>query len=385
MLKLAIIITHPIQYFSPLFCLLQNRDKLQIKVFYTWERGSESFDKGFGKKVAWDIPLLEGYEYCFVPNNGQMKKGFWNVRNPLLNSEIEQWGAEAIMVFGWNYLSHLRAMIYFKGRIPVLFRGDSHLLNKKGPIKAWLRKIWLSWVYKHIDYGVFVGTNNKNYYLQFGLKENQLVFAPHAIDNARFSDSIDKKYEQSAADWRIQLGYSKEDIVFGYIGKLEDVKNPNLLLNAFKQLTRQEAKLLFVGNGHLENQLKENSENEPRVQFLGFQNQSVMPILHRVLDVLVLPSKSETWGLTINEAMACGRPVIVSSQVGCAIDLVKNGQNGYIFESGMLNDLLGKMELLIESRGVNNKMGKASQKIIKDWSFPKLAMKLEEHLKRISK
>src|SRR5215207_1918460 len=100
-MKLAVIITHPIQYYAPLFKLLTERGKIKLKVFYTWERGAEKFDVGFGKAFDWDIPLLEGYEYTFVSNKGNQKKGFWNVKNPGLIREIKDWGPQAILVYGW--------------------------------------------------------------------------------------------------------------------------------------------------------------------------------------------------------------------------------------------------------------------------------------------
>src|SRR4051812_28847575 len=125
MKKLVIITTHPIQYNAPVFRLLTERKKLLVKVFYTWEKGAERFDEGFGKSFKWDIPLLDGYEYTFVSNNGDHKKGFWDVKNPTLIEEVEKWNPDAVLIYGWNYRSHLKAMRHFKGKIKVFFRGDS--------------------------------------------------------------------------------------------------------------------------------------------------------------------------------------------------------------------------------------------------------------------
>jgi hypothetical protein len=97
-MKLAIVITHPIQYYAPLFKLLAARGNIDCKIFYTWERGAEKFDVGFGKSFDWDIPLLEGYNYTFVSNDGNMKKGFWDVKNPRLNKEIQSWKPDAVLV-----------------------------------------------------------------------------------------------------------------------------------------------------------------------------------------------------------------------------------------------------------------------------------------------
>jgi glycosyltransferase involved in cell wall biosynthesis len=376
MKKLAIIITHPIQYYSPLFKLISERNKILIKVFYTWEQSKNKvYDKKFGKEIKWDIPLLEGYEYKFVKNKAKNpgSGNYWGVVNPTLIMEIEEWQADALLVFGWNHHSHFKAIRYFKGIIPVYFRGDSTLLDEQAGFKTFLRRIWLKFVYRYIDYAFYVGTNNKAYYLKHGLKEKQLVFAPHAIDNNRFY-SNSKENTEKAKLWKKELGITGNDIVFLFVGKFEKKKNPLLLVELAKYFPQY--KFLFVGNGELENEMKQKAAKN--VIFLPFQNQSQMPIVYRLGDIYVLPSThNETWGLAVNEAMACGRAVLVSDKVGCAIDLIKPAENGYIFQSGNLHDLKDKIALIAKNH-IN--FGKKSVEIISDWSFEKIAEMIEKQL-----
>src|SRR3984893_6260179 len=133
--RLAIVSTHPIQYYAPIFQALSRSGGVQPRVFYTWSQtaGSGVADAGFGKTITWDIPLLEGYEFEFIPNIARRPgtEHFFGLRNPALNRAIEQWQAEAILVFGWNSEAHLRALLHFKNRIPVFFRGDSTLLDRR--------------------------------------------------------------------------------------------------------------------------------------------------------------------------------------------------------------------------------------------------------------
>ena len=103
MIKLAIVTTHPVQYNAPVFKLLSERKIINIKVFYTWEKGSELHDKHFKRIIVWDLPLLEGYQYRFISNNGNYNKKFWDIKNPDLINEIRQWGADAVLVFGWKF------------------------------------------------------------------------------------------------------------------------------------------------------------------------------------------------------------------------------------------------------------------------------------------
>ncbi len=384
--KLAIIVTHPIQYYSPLFRKINESGKIELKVFYTWSQAQgKKYDPGFGKEVDWDIPLLDGYNYTFV-NNISKKPGsnhFNGIVNPTLIKEIEEWNADAVLIIGWNFKSHLKAMRYFKDKIPVYFRGDSTLLDERSELKKIARRIFLRWVYSNIDYAFYVGTRNKEYFLANGLKPAQLIFAPHAIDNERFYDK-DGSYKQKALEWRRSLGIKDDDFVFLFAGKSEPVKNPMLLLKAFMRLNIPKSHLIFVGNGVLENELKNyvtlrqaQCDNYCNIHFLDFQNQSAMPIVYRLGNVFVLPSVSETWGLALNEAMACGLPVIVSDKVGCAVDLVEQDKNGYIFKSNneteiqrVMNDC---MYVWVHDKSKFTKMGFNSLNKIQEYSMDVLA------------
>ena len=140
-----------------------------------------------------------------------------------------------------------------------------------------------------------------------------------------------KSAEKEALDIRKDLGIDPQATVFLFAGKLEDKKQPLELAEAFASLQSQ-AHLIYVGSGMLEDELKKRFDSNPNIHFVGFQNQSKMPIWYRVADVFCLPSRGpgETWGLAVNEALACGCSVIVSDRVGCAEDLVKGQPFGRI-------------------------------------------------------
>ncbi len=379
MKKLAVIITHPIQYYSPLFRLIAERNNIKVKVFYTWSQAKNKFfDKKFGKEISWDIPLLEGYDYQFVENTAKKPDvhGFFGLDNPDLIPKIEKYSPDAILVFGWNHKSHFQVMRYFKGKIPVLFRGDSHLLDEVPGIKTFLRRNWLKFVYKYVDYAFYVGTYNKEYFLKHGLNENQLIFAPHAIDNERFYDK-EGQYQSQANEWKKELGISEDDIVYLFAGKFEPKKAPLFLLNAFLQVNDKNKKLIFVGNGVLEEEMRKIADK--RVIFLPFQNQSKMPVVYRLADYFMLPSAyNETWGLAVNEAMACSRAILVSDKVGCSIDLVKNNYNGYIFEAQNSENLIHLLDNSDKTKA--KEFGSNSKNIISKWSFEKIAESIEDFL-----
>jgi glycosyltransferase involved in cell wall biosynthesis len=370
MKKLAIIITHPIQYYAPVFKLLNQT--INIKVFYTWgEKALEKFDPGFGKKIDWDIPLLDGYDYEWVKNTASNAGShhFMGIINPDLINQINTWQPNAILIFGWAYHSHLKAIRYFKNKIPVYFRGDSTLLDAQTGVKLFLRSVFLRWVYRHIDHAFYAGTSNKAYFKKYGLTHEQLTFAPHAIDNDRFVTDNSNR----ALEIRQSLNISADDVLILFAGKLEQKKSPQLLLKAFLTLNMPHAHLLFTGNGIMETLLKQEAGSNKNIHFIDFQNQSVMPAIYQACDLFCLPSKGpgETWGLAVNEAMACGKAILVSDKVGCAVNLVIPGFTGDIFEAENLLDIIEKIRLLTNDKSKLKVLGANAKIKITDWSFDK--------------
>lgn len=380
MKKLAIITTHPVQYNAPMFALLTARGKVQVKVFYTWGESvlKNKYDPGFNKNISWDIPLLDSYGYSFIQNvaTDPGSHHFKGIDNPTLIKEIEEWNADAILVYGWSFKSHLKTMRYLHGRMPVFFRGDSTMLGQKNHFKFLIRKYFLRWVYRHINKAFYVGAHNKSYFLQHGLKEADLLFAPHAVDNERFADERGI-YQQKADEWRKELGINPHDLVLVYAGKLEPIKNLGWLIEAINELNEAPVKLLLVGNGPLENELKKKASGNSRIIFIDFQNQQQMPVVYRLGQVFILCSHSETWGLSINEAMASGRAILVNETCGCAPDLVRNSINGFVFNASDKSSFIKYVEKLIADESLVNNMGAQSKEIISKWNFEEVCKVIE--------
>lgn len=385
MKKLAIITTHPIQYNAPWFQLMASRQKLSLRVFYTWSQAQiEVKDKTFGRTIKWDIPLLEGYDFEVVENVAKNPgtHHFNGIDCPKLIGKLKAFQPDVLLVFGWSFKSNLKVLRYFKGKVPLWFRGDSTLLDETPGLKTFFRRLGLRWVYSYVDRAFYVGSANKTYYLKHGLKDSELVYAPHAIDNDRFADDSEKQYQAKAGKWRHDLGLKPDDLVILFAGKFEAKKQPNLLMDAVIQANvkrNKPIKLVLVGNGPLEAELKDKANNNDFITFIPFQNQSKMPVVYRLGDVYCLPSKGpgETWGLAVNEAMASGRPVIVSDKVGCASDLV-NDSTGWVFPFDQ-PEILQKL-LVGMVKDQLNVMGLRAENFIKDWSFVRLVKSFEEEL-----
>jgi glycosyltransferase involved in cell wall biosynthesis len=371
-MRLSILTTHPVQYYAPVFRELAARPGVELQVFYGWKGAVEStLDRGFGQAFAWDVPLLEGYSFEFLENMAA-EPGTHHavgINCPKVVDRIEAWKPDALLVYGWNYRSHQQALRAFHGRLPVLFRGDSTLLDERPGWRKVARRLYLRWIYRKIDLALAVGSANHAYFAAHGLPESTIRHVPHSVDNAFFADP-DGKQTEAARQWRETLGIPMESPVILFAGKLESKKAPDLLLKAFQALGHPTAHLVFGGTGPLETALKRDAPS--RLHFVGFQNQSRMPVLYRLGDLLVLPSRGpgETWGLALNEAMACGRAVIASDKVGAAGDLIQPGRNGFVFPSGNLTALTAVLEKSLTDRARLQEMGRHSFQIIQDWSVP---------------
>jgi glycosyltransferase involved in cell wall biosynthesis len=383
--RLAIITTHPIQYNAPLFQLLHQRGNVSVHVYYTWGQSKEAvYDERFGAQRSWDVPLLEGYDHEFVNNTSLTPDSnhFFGIVNPGLKRKLKQGQYDAVLIYRWSVWSHFVLMRANWNKTEIWFRGDSHLnTSASNFLKSTFKKLLLQFVYKKIDCVFYVGKMNKKYFRHYGIAEPKLLFMPHAVDNRRFINNA-VTFRQKADEERSKLGIADDAIVFLYAGKFYDIKNLTLLIKVFRQVKEEKCRLLLYGSGLLETELQQLAKDDERIIFQPFQNQMAMPWVYRTGDVFVLPSKSETWGLGVNEAMACGLPAIVSANCGCAPELIIEGKTGFIFQTNSETDLLEQLQQ-IKTRAMAKEHGMLAQQHIQQFSLEQQAIVLENSLNNI--
>ena len=347
-MRLAIVLSHPTQYYSPWFRWLRTQTALTLRVFYLWEFGVQARrDPRFGATFAWDVDLLSGYESEFVPNVSRRPgtEHFWGLRNPSLAARLAVWRPDALLLFGYAYASHLRTILWARQHgVPLVFRGDSHFLGRPAPAghRTWLLRL----LFRQFAAMTYVGQANRAYFEKLGVPSKKLFFAPHAVNHELF-DAHRPEPRAAAVGLRQSLGLSPETRVVLYAGKFHPEKQPLALLDSFLALHPPGAALVFVGDGEERERLKERAREAPpgTVHFLPFANQSEMPARYLLADIFALPSRGlyETWGLAVNEAMHMGVPCLVSDRVGCQQDLVSDGQTGWVFRAGDRMHLQAKL------------------------------------------
>jgi glycosyltransferase involved in cell wall biosynthesis len=370
--RLAIVTTHPVQYYAPWFRHLADRSGLDVRVFCLWDFGvTGQVDPGFGVRVTWDVPLLDGYEHEFVPNRSRRPgtNSFWGIDNPGLLARLEPFAPDAVLCVGYNYATFAR-LLFARPRYPLILRGDSHRLVPRVGYTARLKRAILARVFRRFAAFLYVGQANRAYYRLHNVPEDRLFFCPHAVDNDRFIGARDGA-ETDAAAWRAELGIAKDRHVVLFAGKFETKKRPLDLLEAFRRAAPGRAALLFVGSGPLGAELRHAARSVPSVFFAPFQNQSRMPRAYAAADLVVLPSygSGETWGLCVNEAMCLGRPVVVSSHVGCGPDLVPDGETGRTFPAGDVDALATVLREALADDSARAAWGRAGEARVRLYSY----------------
>jgi glycosyltransferase involved in cell wall biosynthesis len=374
--RVLIVSSHPVQYAVPLYRLMARHPKLDILVAYCSLQGAEKgLDPEFGIEIAWDIPLLDGYPWVYVPNRSP-RPGlgrFWGLFNPGLWSLIRDKLWDAVYVPGYYQLSHWIAILATKKlRIALIFSTDAHSLisrRVRSQINQQIKKIILKFLWKNLPDAVLAGSTGTVRYLEnLGVPSDRIFLAGNVVDNDWW---ITQAQRADPVTTRAQLKIPLEVPVVLFCAKLQSWKRPQDVLRAFARADVPNSYLIFAGEGPLRKSLEEEAQVlgvAHRVRFIGFVNQSRLPDVYQAADILVLPSEHEPFGVVVNEAMLCGRPVIVSDRVGAKYDLVREGETGFVYPCGDIEALARILREVLPDRERLRKMGEAARKRMETWS-----------------
>jgi glycosyltransferase involved in cell wall biosynthesis len=349
--RVAIVISHPIQHFVHLYKALAKEEAIELKVFFATKIGvNPYFDRDMNTEIQWASDLLSGYEYAFLPEgDGINQTGFWSINNPSIINALKSFQPDVVQLHGYAQLTLLRALLWCKiKQIPVLLWSDSSLLFKRA---AWKQIIKNSLLPKLLNlfHGVLsTGDNNAAYYAYYGVKKSHIFRCPFTVDEVSLSQANLNK-TKLREEFRGQYGVAKDELMLLFVGKLAPWKRPEDLLLALslaQQTLGSKVKLVafFAGNGVLLDQLKKQaSAQHLRAIFAGFINVDILPSIYAMADVLVFPSEREPYGLSAREAICLGLPLIVSDQIGCIgpTDAARPMRNALIYPS-MDKDALAK-------------------------------------------
>lgn len=348
-LRLGVLASHPIQYYSPIFRELACRPGVDLTVHYAIKPTPAQQGIGFGVDFEWDTDLTSGYNHVWLKNRARRPglSDFEGLDTPEVESRVRDGRFDAFLVLGWDKRCYWQAMrAGWSAGVPMLVRGDSNLRVLTPWWKKCARELTHRTFIGRFAACLAVGRLSREYFEHFGAR--RVFMSPHCVDNDRFSAAS----SEACAALRARWGTAPGDTVFLFAGKLEPKKRPMDIVDAVNTLDNSDqarsSRVVFAGDGPLKAALEHRAERNGSVHFEGFVNQAQMPELLSAADVLILPSDSrETWGLIVNEAMAAGRPVIVSDAVGCAPDLVSGQDTGWTYPMGDAAALADRMRRMM--------------------------------------
>jgi glycosyltransferase involved in cell wall biosynthesis len=375
--RIAVLNSHPVQYFAPLYAYLNAAPDIEITALYMSDisiRGGRDAD--FAREIKWDVDLLSGYRSVFLGSRSRIRepRGFWSLIVPEVWNELRSGRYDVLWLHGHGYAANLLALAAAKASgLHVLMRGETHLGLARGRLKSFLRRPLMAGLYRMCDRLLAIGSANAAFYRAMGVPNHKIFVVPYSVDNERFVKAAELTAGRKA-EVRKQYGLPLDEPVIVYAAKFTHRKRPIDLLEAVARLRQKGVRpfaVAMVGSGELETELRSFCalHSLDNVVFPGFVNQSELPRLYAASDVFVLPSENEPWGLAINEAMCAGLPVVVSREIGCVPDLVEDGTNGYTPAGGDLDALAAALQTLIEDEKLRLEQGRASLSRILSWGY----------------
>jgi glycosyltransferase involved in cell wall biosynthesis len=377
--RVAHLVSHPIQYFAPLYRELAQRPEIDLTVyFYSDATAREFVDAGFGRAVTWDTPLLDGYKHTFLPSAARTDISGRFIKRPNLDivGEVASGEYDVLWVHGYAHLTTWLAVAAARAHgMRVLIRDEQTLLHGRPFVRAAVKAVALRALYSQTE-ALYIGEQNRRYFAHYGMAPERMHPARYCVDNAYFQRRA-AELAPRRSELRARFGIEDDAPVVLFAGKLIDKKQPLRLIEAFARVRAERpCSLLIAGDGTLRGECERlvAAFGMPDVRFAGFLNQGELPEAYAAADVFVLPSRlHETWGLVVNEAMNFGLPVVVSDKVGCAADLVRHGANGFVVRHDITGELAQAIDTLVADGDLRARFGKLSRKLVDRYSIEECA------------
>jgi len=371
--RLLAVASHPVQYAAPIFRRMAKHPRLELHVAYCSLRGAEAgHDPEFGREVKWDVPLLDGYEWTEVPNEGSGDESFGGLNNPGLEKIIREGKFDAVACF----TGYVRKTFWIarraakKANAAFLFGTDATTLEARDgrAWKKWLKRLTWPVIFRMADQVIVPSTGTKELMRSLGIADERITLTPYSVDNDWWMAEA-AKIDRATA--RREHGLPGDERAILFCAKLQPWKRPMDLLRAYAMARIENSRLLFAGEGAQKAELAAEAKRlgiADQVTFLGFVNQSALPALYKLVDLMILPSAYEPFAVVVNEAMCCGCPVMVSDRVGAAKDLVVPVAPEFVFPAGNVEALAEKLAGALRNPEHLEQMKRAVVAHIKTWS-----------------
>lgn len=368
-IRIAIVISHPIQHFCPQYASFAKDESIDLKVFFASTLGYKKYhDPNFGKEISWNNLQLEVFNHEFL-NNNELLPADKNIDAPELNQKLFDFKPDVVIIYGYFQKLQRRAFRWArKNDIPIAYISDSERNRDKKALSEMVKYPFLYRFFSKISFFLTVGDANEAYYRHYGVAVQKFIRMHFPIDIALYEESYqNREVLEKGIRTRFQIG--EEEIVLSVVGKLVEWKRQNDIIEAMIQLEKEGVYMhLFVlGSGEMMGKWKERSGqlSRSRVHFMGFVEPEKLPDFYASTDIYIHPASLEPHSLAISEAIYMGCPVILSNKCGSygPTDDVQVDKNGLVYECGNISELSLKIKLLSIDRELRNRFGEYSHSI----------------------
>lgn len=355
-IRVAIVISHPIQHFCPQYASYACNSKWKLKVFFASTLGVDTYeDIDFKQSIRWNNLYLDQFEHTFL-NEGRNLPISSTLDAPDLDVALSAYNPDVVILSGYSQKFQRRAYLWaILNQKKIFYGSDSERMQKRLWWKEIIKFIFLTKYFTNINRLLTVGNANELYYSYYGVSLRKMTRVGFSIDLRMYQDYLDN-YAINRDILRDRLAINKKTVVLTVVGKLIKRKRQIDLIQALlylESLSSIEYHLLIAGSGEQLSKLEKNALKlkKNKIHFMGFIDPEQLPLLYCATDIYVHPSEIEPHSLAISEAIFLGCPVILSDRCGSygTHDDVQIGANGLVYKCGDISALAECIKALGEN------------------------------------
>lgn len=376
----VVIITEIISpYRIPLFNALACCAELDLHIIFLAETDPKLREwRVYKEEIRFSFQVLSSWRRRIGRYNALLNAGLW--------SALNKSNPQVILCGGYSYFASWEALFWAQlHKVPFLLWSESNQQDqrrRRAAVESLKRKFL-----RRCDGFVVPGRSAYEYIRAHQVKDSSIFIAPNAVDNNRFAHRAEVA-RKNAAQYRERLKLPERYFLF--VGRLVREKGVFELLTAYGRLDaelRQHIGLVIVGDGPCRSRMQQiaNNVSPRRVVFSGFVHQEDLGAYYGLAEVLILPTYTDTWGMVVNEAMACGTPIILTSAAGCSADLIRENWNGILVNPKDIDDLVSAMRRVATNPDLSRSMGANSARHIRDYSPEVWAISVERAIREATR
>ena len=367
-IRIAVVLSHPIQHFAPQFRSWSRRPDVALKVLYGSSKGLSPYhDPSFNTTVTWGESVASGYDLELLDEALASPAPLrFQLDSRILDYRLSEFDPHVVVTYGYAQLLQFRARRWgIRNGRHLAYISDSENRQLAGKQRSWSKRRAVGRFLRPYRTLLTVGDANEEYYRSLGIPGERMLRMRFPVDVDSYEDAwLDRKRLRD--ETRASFGIHKEDVAALVVGKLIDRKRQIDAMQACESaLPECNVKLILAGSGPNDHQLQQwAAETRAKTPvFAGFVDVHKLPAMYAAADLLIHPSSIDPHPLAISEAIYMGLPVLVSERVGSwgPSDDVIEGQNGYVFKPGDIAGMRTLIERLASDHSLRETLGNRSR------------------------